>query len=64
MLPAHCGGLGDVVVVELRHRGEVLERAHLLGEFLAHADDLVGRPHVVDLRAFRALYFEQAINSV
>ena len=58
------GGLRDVAAVELRHRGEVLERANLLGQFLAHADDLVGRPHVVDLRALRVLGFEQAIDAV
>ena len=58
------GGLGYVLVVKLRHRGEVLERPHLLGQFLPHPDDLVGRPHVVDLGPFRALDFEQPIHPV
>ena len=54
----------DVAVVELRHRREIVQRAHLLGQFLAHADDLVGRPHVVDLGALGLLGLEQAIDAV
>ena len=41
-----------------------MQRAHLLSEFLARADDFVGRPHVVDLRALGALGLKQAIYSV
>ena len=54
----------DVAVVELRHRHEVFERPHLLGEFFALANDLVGRPHVVDLGALGFLDLEQAIDAV
>ena len=49
----------DVAIVELRHRREILQRADLLGQLLARADHLVGRPHVVDLRALGVLGFEQ-----
>ena len=48
----------------MRHRGEVVQRAHLLGQFLALPDDFVGRPHVVDLRALGLLGLEQAIDAV
>src|SRR5206468_869480 len=57
-------GLRDVPLVELRHGCEVLQRAHLLRKLLAHADDVVGRPHVVDLRALLALHLEQAVGPV
>src|SRR3954447_19375842 len=43
---------------------EILQRANLIGQFLADPDDFVGRPHVVDLRAFLALGFEQPINAI
>ena len=54
----------DVAIVELAHLGEVLQRAHLLGQLLAHPDHLVGRPHVVDLGAFGALCVEQPVHPV
>ena len=43
------GGTGDVAVVAPAHLGEVGQGAHLLGQLLAGADDVIGRPHVVDL---------------
>jgi hypothetical protein len=54
----------DVALVELAHCGEVLERADLVRQLLALADHLIVRPHVVDLRAFRLLGFEQTIDAI
>ena len=50
-----CRRARDVAVIELRHCGQVFQRADLVGQLLAHADHFVGRPHVVDLRAFLPL---------
>ena len=41
-----------------------MKRPHLVGQFLAHADDLVGRPHVVDLRPLPVFGFEQAVDAI
>jgi hypothetical protein len=57
-------GLRDVVTIELRHRCEVLQRTHLLRKFFAHADDLICRPHVVDLGSFLALDLQKAVGPV
>ena len=57
-------GLRYVETVEFCHRGEVLESTHLLRQFLAQPDDFVGRPHIVDLRAFLALGLKQPIHAV
>lgn len=35
------------------------KRANLLSSFLSRADYFIGRPHIVDLRAFGLLGFEQ-----
>ena len=58
------GGLRYVAAVELRHRGQVLERAHLLGQFLARPNDFIGRPHVVDLFPLDALGFEEPVDPI
>ena len=50
--------------VKFCHRSQIPERAHLLREFLAHPDDFIGRPHIVDLRPFRALGLKQPIHPV
>ena len=62
--PGVIGRPSDVAVVELCHRDEIFQRTHLLGQFLAHPDDLISRPHVVHLRAFFALHLEQPVDSV
>ena len=54
----------DVTVVELCHRDEIFQRTRLLGQFLAHPDDLIIRPHVVHLCAFFALDLEQPVDSI
>ena len=57
-------GLSDVTAIALCHCCEVLERAHLLGKLFAQADDVVRRPHVVDLRTLLALDLTEAIGAV
>lgn len=57
-------GPHDVAIIAFRHLGEIVERAHLLGELLAGADDFIGWPHVVDLRALGAFGLKQAVNSI
>ena len=58
------GRAGDVIAIELRHRSQIFEGADLLGELLACPDDLVGRPHVVDLRPLGGLGFKQTRGAV
>jgi hypothetical protein len=53
-----------VAIIEFPHRDEVLERAYLLRQLLALADNIVGRPHVVDLPAFFFFDFEQPVDAV
>ena len=55
-----CRRLADVVAIELCHRPQIVERAHLLGKLFADSNDFIRRPHVVDLRAFCALRLNQA----
>ena len=54
----------DVAFVKLRHRREVVQRAHLFGQFLARAYHLVVRPHVVELGPFGALGFEETVDAI
>ena len=55
-----CAGLW---LRELRHRCEVFERAELLSQLLAQADHIVGRPHVIDLRALGFLGFVKLVRA-
>ena len=58
------GWARDIAIVQLAHRGEIVERPKLIGELLADADNLIGRPHVIDLRALRVLGLDQLVNAV
>ena len=58
------GGPRDVAAVALAHLRQVCQRAHLLGELLARAYDVLARPHLVDLGALLALDGEQAVGAV
>ena len=54
----------NVEAVELCHRGEVFQGAHLLRKLLARPDHVVARPHVIDLRPLGPFRFEQPVHAV
>ena len=54
----------DVEAVALGHGRQVGESPHLLGQFLALADDVVGRPFGVEQRPLAALGRQQFVRSV
>ena len=58
------GRTGDVTAVAPPHLGEFGEGAHLFGQLLATADDVVGRPHIVDLGRSSPLDRQQAVDAI
>ena len=50
--------------MRLGHRGEIFQRSDLVGQFLAHPDHFVGRPHIIDLRALSPLGRDQTLNAI
>jgi hypothetical protein len=58
------GRPGEVEAVRFRHLDELLERADLLGELFAIADDVIGRHRVVEPALLLFLALDKTVDAV
>ena len=58
------GRPGEVAVVAPAHLDQVAQRPHLLGHLLAQPNDVLARPHLVDLGALGLLGLQQPVDAV